>query len=244
MPTARSSPASNSRSVTSPLIELRGVSRAFEEGGRRRLVLDRVDATIERGEIVVLLGRSGSGKSTLLHLLDALDRPDAGSVRVDGVALETLDEHGRALFRREKTGFVFQFFNLVPTLSVLENVLLPLELAGQRDGEARAHALLSRVGLEDRADAFPDRLSGGEQQRVAIARALVGEAPLLLADEPTGNLDLETGRIVLRLLDELVRESGCTLVMATHSREVVGIADRILHIDHGKLVEETGEQSG
>ena len=223
------------------VIVLREVSKAFEEGGRRRQVLDRVDARIARGEIAVLLGRSGSGKSTLLNLVAGIDRPDGGVVEVDGVDLGSLDEEGRTRFRRDRIGFVFQFFNLVPTLTVEENVLLPLELKGRLGAaeRARARGLLDEVGLAPRAAAFPDRLSGGEQQRVAIARALAHDPALLLADEPTGNLDLETGLEVLELLDRLTRRAGKTLVMVTHSREVMGIADRLLAIEEGRLVERT-----
>lgn len=222
-----------------PVVALRGVSKAYREAGRTRVVLDRVDADIASGELVVLLGRSGSGKSTLLNLISGIDSPDAGEVIVGGQSIGGLSERERTLYRRRHIGFVFQSFNLVPTLRVLENVLLPLELAGRVNASARerARGLLQEVGLEDRSDAFPDRLSGGEQQRVAIARALAHEPSLVLADEPTGNLDLETGRQVLRLLDDLTRRMGRTLVMVTHGREVVGIADRLLTIREGKLVE-------
>jgi putative ABC transport system ATP-binding protein len=225
-----------------PLLELRDLSKAYEEGGRRRVVLDAVSATIHRGELVVLMGRSGSGKSTLLNLLSGIDRPDSGEVIVDGVALSSLSERERTLFRRDHVGFVFQFFNLIPTLTVEENLLLPLELKtprGRLDPERRRAALglLAEVGLADRAGAWPDRLSGGEQQRVAVARALAHDPLLVLADEPTGNLDLETGRQVLDLLDRLTRRAGKTLVMVTHSPEMVGLADRVLQVREGKLRE-------
>ncbi|MCB1056741.1 MAG: ABC transporter ATP-binding protein, partial [Acidobacteria bacterium] len=179
------------------------------------------------------------GKSTLLNLLGGIDLPSAGEVIVRGTSLGELDEEGRTLFRRDHVGFVFQFFNLIPTLTVEENLLLPLELKGtcgprQRDA---ALALLAEVGLADRAASFPDRLSGGEQQRVAVARALAHDPLLVLADEPTGNLDHETGLAVLDLLDRLTRRAGKTLVMVTHSREVVGLADRVLTIANGRLVE-------
>jgi putative ABC transport system ATP-binding protein len=224
-----------------PFIEMRGVSKSYEEGGRSRLVLDAVDAYVDRGQIVVLLGRSGSGKSTLLNLLGGLDTPDAGLVRVGGQSIAELGEHARTLYRRRQVGFVFQFFNLVPTLSVLENVLLPSELDGRADARAQGRAadLLAEVGLADRSGSFPERLSGGEQQRVAIARALAHEPDLVLADEPTGNLDLETGQRVIELLDALTRRTGKTLVMATHGQEVVGLADRIMTIEAGRLVEHT-----
>lgn len=225
--------------VAVPLIELDGVSKSFREGERERRVLDAVDARFARGELVVLLGRSGSGKSTVLHLVAGLDLPSSGRVRVAGVELSSLDEEARTLFRRDNVGFVFQFFNLLPTLTVEENLLLPLELAGRLNSASRetALALLAEVGLADRRASFPDRLSGGEQQRVAVARALVHDPSLVLADEPTGNLDLDTGLEVLDLLDRLTRRAGKTLLMVTHGREVVGIADRVLSLQDGKLVE-------
>ncbi len=222
-----------------PLVELRGVTKAYREGGAERAVLRGVDATIRRGELCVLIGRSGSGKSTLLNLIGGIDVPTAGEIVVDGLPLARATEARRTLFRRHHVGFVFQFFNLIPTLTVEENLRLPLELNGRpRDAaRARAGALLAEVGLADRGPAFPEQLSGGEQQRVAVARALVHEPLLVLADEPTGNLDLDTGRQVLDLLDRLTRRAGRTLVMATHSPEVVGLADRIFRLQEGRLVE-------
>ena len=220
------------------LIRLVGVTRTFREGETERVVLRGVDAEIRRGEVVALLGRSGSGKSTLLHLIGGIDLPTAGEIEVAGVSLTRASERARTLFRRQHVGFVFQFFNLIPTLTVEENLLLPLELNG-RGGEAgrrAVHALLDEVGLLDRAATFPERLSGGEQQRVAVARALVHDPDLVLADEPTGNLDLDTGRQVLRLLDRLTRQAGKTLVMVTHASEVVGLADRVLRLQDGRLV--------
>jgi len=196
-----------------------------------------VDAAVRAGERVAILGPSGSGKSTLLNLVSGIDLPDEGTVRIGGTDLTALSEHERTLFRRHRVGFVFQSYNLLPTLTVLENLLLPVELKGAvlpRD-EARAAELLARVGLEDRADAFPDRLSGGEQQRVALARALVHEPTLVLADEPTGNLDEDTGRRVADLLDELVVAHRRTLVVVTHSRELAARTDRILRMSHGRL---------
>ena len=222
-----------------PLVELRGVTKAYREGDAERVVLRGVDATIRRGELCVLIGRSGSGKSTLLNLIGGIDVPTAGEIVVDGLPLARATEARRTLFRRHHVGFVFQFFNLIPTLTVEENLRLPLELNGRpRDAaRARAGALLAEVGLADRGPAFPEQLSGGEQQRVAVARALVHEPLLVLADEPTGNLDLDTGRQVLDLLDRLTRRAGRTLVMATHSPEVVGLADRIFRLQEGRLVE-------
>ena len=230
-----SPPASSGR----PLVELRGLTRTYREGDRERTVLRQVDAVIHRGELVVVVGRSGSGKSTLLHLIGGIDRPTGGDVVIDGVTLTRVSEEARTRFRRRHVGFVFQFLNLIPTLTVEENLRLPLELNGRVGATARAaaRALLDEVGLADRSDVFPERLSGGEQQRVAVARALVHDPLLVLADEPTGNLDLETGRHVLDLLDRLTRRTGKTMVMATHSAEVVGLADRILTIQDGRLVE-------
>ena len=223
-----------------PLVRLDRVSRGFTEGDRFRVVLDQAELQVERGAFVALLGPSGSGKSTLLNLVSGIDAPDSGEVQVAGRALHAMSERERTLFRREEVGFVFQFFNLVPTLTVLENLLLPLELAGRasREEVARARGLLDRVGLADREGAWPDRLSGGEQQRVAVARALAHAPSLVLADEPTGNLDQETGRAVLDLLEELVRDSGTTLLMVTHAREAAERADRILSLARGKVVEE------
>ena len=219
------------------LITITGLSKSFEEAGKTRSVLLDVSTSFERGEFVVLLGRSGSGKSTLLNLLGGIDTPSAGSILIAGIDVTALSEHERTLFRRKHIGFIFQFYNLLPTLTVGENVLLPLELNGAADvrGRARAEELLDRVGLGDRRDSYPDRLSGGEQQRVAIARALAHDPLLILADEPTGNLDVDTGRIVLDLLDSLTRQAGKNLVMATHSAEVIGYADRIFRIEDGIL---------
>jgi putative ABC transport system ATP-binding protein len=225
--------------MSEPLVRVRGLTKSYREGDRHRTIFRAFDADLARGELVVLLGRSGSGKSTLLNLLSGIDLPDAGSVVVDGVDLTAANERQRTLFRRRSIGFVFQFFNLIPTLTVSENLRLPLELLGRDDGAGRARIdeLLAAVGLADRAASFPDRLSGGEQQRVAVARALVHDPQLILADEPTGNLDLETGLAVLELLDRLTRQAGKTLVMVTHSQEVVGLADRVFRIADGHLVE-------
>jgi putative ABC transport system ATP-binding protein len=225
--------------MLAPALELRNVSKSYREGEAERVVLRDVSVTIARGEIVVLLGRSGSGKSTLLNVIAGIDRPTAGCVMVDGTDLTALDEQARTRFRRAHIGFVFQFFNLIPLLTVEENLLLPLDLNGRADakGAARARELLDRVGLGGRGESYPERLSGGEQQRVAIARALIHDPALILADEPTGNLDAETATGVLDLLDTLAREAGRTVVMVTHSREVVGVADRIYAIQRGALVE-------
>jgi putative ABC transport system ATP-binding protein len=220
-----------------PLIELENLSMVYEEGSVERAVLDGVTETFHEGEIIILLGRSGSGKSTLLNLLGAIEIPTSGAVRVQGRHLERMSDRKRSLFRRKNVGFIFQFFNLVPTLTVMENLLLPLELNGTAESgiEREAHALLEEVGLADRRHSFPDRLSGGEQQRVAIARALIHDPPIVLADEPTGNLDYETGGKVIDLLDRLVRQRNKTLIMATHSRDLIGMADRIFTLRGGKL---------
>ena len=218
-------------------IELDGVCKDYDEHGRPHTVLDGVSATIARGELIVLVGRSGSGKSTLLNMIGGLDRPSRGELRIGGQALSGLSEDGLARLRRSEIGFVFQFFNLVPTLTALENLLLPLDLLGveREEALARARGWLDTVGLSGRGDSFPEELSGGEQQRIALARALIHRPGLVIADEPTGNLDLETARQVLALLDDLCRREGTTLVMATHSPEVVGVADRVFAIHEGRL---------
>ena len=223
------------------LVRLEGLSKGFQEGGQTRTVLRDVHAEFAGGEFVAILGKSGSGKSTLLNLISGIDLVDRGDIWVNGQRLTTLDEHQRTLFRRQNIGFVFQFFNLIPTLTVWENVVLPLELSGVDNGKAqgRAETLLVAVGLLDRRDTFPDRLSGGEQQRVAIARALVHNPLLVLADEPTGNLDEDTGRQVMALLDRLTRQAGKNLILVTHSTEAAAYADRVLTLRDGQLVNGT-----
>jgi putative ABC transport system ATP-binding protein len=219
------------------LIRFEQVTKVFREGDNERAVLQGVNAEIARGEFVAIVGRSGSGKSTLLNLLAGLDTPTQGDIWVGGTNIARLGDHERTLFRRKHLGFVFQFFNLIATLTVRENVLLTAELVGWQDKEAQAQAtrLLEAVGLLERENVFPDKLSGGEQQRVAIARALCADPELILADEPTGNLDAETGARVLDLLTTLARERNKTLVMVTHSGDVAGQADRILRMEDGKL---------
>ena len=223
----------------SPAVELSRLLKIYREGERERVVLRDVDLRVARGDIVVLLGRSGSGKSTLLNLVSGIDRPTSGIVRVEGIDVAALSEMERTLFRRRRIGFIFQFFNLIPTLTVEENLLLPLELNGVAGAEARARALhlLGAVDLTDRGASFPDRLSGGEQQRVAVARALVHDPALVLADEPTGNLDAESARQVLGLLAALAREAGKTVVAVSHSEEVAASADRVLTLADGRLSE-------
>ena len=228
-----------SESAASPVaITLRGISRRFREGEREHRVLDDVDADFVRGEIVALRGRSGSGKSTLLNLIGGIDTPDAGEVKVAGINLTGLTERERTLFRRRHIGFVYQAFNLVPTLNVADNIRLVLELNNVDPDESsrRIAELLEAVGLADRATSFPDVLSGGEQQRVAIARALSHRPSVLLADEPTGNLDESTADTVIKLLERLIRSTGSTMIMATHSTTLAATCDRTFELHNGKLV--------
>jgi len=222
-----------------PLIQLHNISRTYREGERSRKALRGVSLSVGRGEVVALLGRSGSGKSTLLNLIGGIDLPSGGDVVIDGQVLNRMGERERTLFRRRRVGFIYQFFNLIPTLTVLENVLLPLEL-NSLNGDC-ADRLLAQVGLADRGDTYPDRLSGGEQQRVAIARALVHKPAVLLADEPTGNLDADSGRHVLGLLTDLVLEHGTTLIIVTHSRKVAELAERLFVLEDGRLTDRIDE---
>ena len=222
-----------------PLLQIRGLAKSYWEGGRAHPILDGAGATLASGEFVALLGPSGSGKSTLLNLVAGIDQPDEGEVRIAGTSLTGMTERERTLFRRRYIGFIFQFFNLLPTLTVEENLLLPLELKGRIGAPERASArrLLRQVGLAGREGTFPDRLSGGEQQRVAVARALVHDPLLILADEPTGNLDWESGGAVLDLLEGLAGSAGKTLLVVTHSHDVARRAHRVLRIREGLLVE-------
>lgn len=219
-------------------VDLENVSKTFQEGETQRTVLSEVTLTFSPGEFVVLLGNSGSGKSTLLNLVSGIDQPSSGKIRINGAAITEMDERSRTLLRRDQIGFVFQFFNLIATLTVLENVTLPQELAGRSPKAAQVSAmrLLEQVGLSDRKDTFPDKLSGGQQQRVAIARALAHDPQLVLADEPTGNLDEETGEKVLQLLLDLTRKTHRTLIMATHNPEIARHADRVLRVQDGHLI--------
>ena len=221
-------------SDSSPVtIELRGVTKVYGP----QVVLTDASVSIARAELVVVIGRSGSGKSTLLRLIGGLETPDRGSVLIDGNDVAALTETERARLRRATLGFVFQFFNLIPTLTAAENVELPLALNGvsRRDARRRSLALLGELDVAGCADRLPDEISGGEQQRVAIARALVHEPKLVLADEPTGNLDLETARQVLALLQETCRRRETTLIMATHSREAASLAARVLSIRDARI---------
>jgi putative ABC transport system ATP-binding protein len=226
---------------TGAIVQVENLSKVFQEGDSQRIVLNQVNLLLEPGEFVVLLGQSGSGKSTLLNLISGIDQPSQGTIRINGIAITELDERSRTLLRRDHIGFVFQFFNLIPTLTVLENVTLPQELSGRsaKDAQHSASHLLDQVGLLDRKDTFPDKLSGGQQQRVAIARALAHAPQLVLADEPTGNLDEDTGSRVLELLLDLTRKTQNTLIMATHNPEIARHADRIFRVQDGHLVPES-----
>jgi len=220
-----------------PYIKISELSKSFLEGSQSREVLHDIELSIEKGEFIALLGASGSGKSTLLNIISGIDSADSGSIIIDNKNLLALDENQFTLFRRNNIGFIFQFFNLLPTLSAIENVMLPLELAGESSTVARDKGmkLLEEVGLASRGESFPDRLSGGEQQRVAIARALIHNPGLILADEPTGNLDEETGLRVMNLLNKLSRAEGKNLIVATHSIENAKLADQIYLLKDGRL---------
>jgi putative ABC transport system ATP-binding protein len=219
-----------------PIVRLENVTKDYAEGAATRAVLRGVSAAFEAGRVTAIRGRSGSGKSTLLNLIAGLDTPTAGDIYIGDVCVTALSPRKRARFRRDHLGFIFQFFNLIPTLTVLENVRLPAELAGRGPAAAAdALRLLDAVGLADRPGVFPDRLSGGEQQRVAIARALAQNPRLLLADEPTGNLDDRTGDAVMTLLDTMTRQAGKSLILVTHSRQIAARADTIYEMHAGAL---------
>jgi len=218
-----------------PRLELRRLTRRLPSGGRELTILDSVDLSIEPGECVAILGPSGSGKSTMLALMAGLDRPSAGEVLIDGAPIQDLSEDALALLRRRTIGFVFQSYQLLANLTALENVMLPVELVGASDAPARAGALLAEVGLAERGHHYPSQLSGGEQQRVALARAFAAAPPLLLADEPTGNLDSATGARVLDTLMALRARHGTTLVMVTHDPAIAARADRQVHLRDGRI---------
>jgi putative ABC transport system ATP-binding protein len=236
-----SAPLSAGEDEVGASVRIERLGKVFQEGEMQRTVLSDVSLTLTPGEFIVLLGNSGSGKSTLLNLISGIDQPSTGTIWINQLAITELDERSRTLLRRDQIGFVFQFFNLIPTLTVLENVTLPQELAGWPSQMARQSALklLDQVGLADRVDTFPDKLSGGQQQRVAIARALAHNPSLVLADEPTGNLDEETGQRVLQLLLNLTRSVHKTLIMATHNPAIAQLADRVLRVQDGHLVQVT-----
>jgi putative ABC transport system ATP-binding protein len=224
------------------MIRLIDVHKTFKQGASDVTALAGVSLEIAKGEFVAVMGPSGSGKSTLLHLIGGLDRPTRGDVAVGGQVISQMGDDEVTLFRRKKIGFVFQFFNLLPTLTAIENAALPAILDGRAETEARAKsaALLERVGLSGRSSHLPEELSGGEIQRLAIARALVFSPPILLADEPTGNLDSKTGGAILQLMRDINREEDSTVVMVTHDRAAAAIGDRVIQLKDGFLVEEKG----
>ena len=224
--------------MTKSIVELHNLTKSYTEGKQSRTILDNVNVSFNQGEFILLLGHSGSGKSTLLNLLSGIDAPDHGDVVVNNITINRLSERQRTLFRREHIGIIFQFFNLIPTLTVFENITLALQLNGKinKASEQQVLNMLERIGLSHRKDAFPDRLSGGEQQRAAILRAIAHNPMVLLADEPTGNLDEETGGSVTKLLLELTREVNKTLIMATHNPEMLPLADKVYRIKNGSLV--------
>jgi putative ABC transport system ATP-binding protein len=228
--------AESAPATTAGALSAEGLGKRVRLPDHELTILDDVSFTIAAGEAVAVVGASGSGKSTLLSLLAGLDTPSAGVVRLDGVALSQLDEDGRARVRGAKVGFVFQSFQLLPALTALENVMLPLELRGDRDAQAPARRILERVGLGERLDHYPRQLSGGEQQRVALARAFVTEPDLLFADEPTGNLDTETGRAVMDLLFDLNPQHGTTRVLVPHDERLAARCGRVLRLAAGRLV--------
>ena len=219
------------------MIQLREVSKTVKSGDQPLTILHPLTLAIPRGQFMAIVGPSGSGKSTLLGLIAGLDAPTSGAVLIDDVDITRLDEDALARLRGEKIGFVFQFFHLIPSLTAFENVAVPMEIAGAADARRRAQTLLEEVGLTDRAHHYPSQLSGGEQQRVALARALANAPPIVLADEPTGNLDTATGRHILELLREIHRVRGTTIILVTHDAELAAIADSRLVLRDGRVVE-------
>jgi putative ABC transport system ATP-binding protein len=220
------------------VLELRGVGRRLPSGGRTLEILESIDLEVGRGEFLAILGPSGSGKSTLLALMAGLDRPSDGEVRLNGERIDNLSEDRLAVLRRHSVGFVFQSFQLLGNFTARENVMLPMELLARADARSRAEELLAAVGLGERGHHYPSQLSGGEQQRVALARAFAPQPTLLLADEPTGNLDGATGRMVLDLLVSLRADEGATLVLVTHDPAVAALADRRIHLHDGRIASE------
>jgi putative ABC transport system ATP-binding protein len=217
------------------MIDLRGVSKTVPSAGRPLTILHALDLSVPAGQRLAIVGPSGSGKSTLLGLMAGLDLPTTGEIRIDGTEITRLGEDALARLRGQKIGFVFQFFHLIPSLTAFENVLVPMELAGRRDPAERAAALLEEVGLADRGHHYPSQLSGGEQQRVALARALANEPPILMADEPTGNLDTTNGEHVVDLLFDINARRGTTLVLVTHDRELAARADVQIGLRDGRI---------
>ena len=218
------------------VLQTRGLKKVYGTGEARVRALDGVDLDVEQGEFVAVVGTSGSGKSTLLHMLGGLDRPTAGAVTVDGRDIFALSDEALTVFRRRKIGFVFQAYNLVPVLSVWENIVLPVQLDGRRPDKAYLAQVVEALGLAEKLDRLPGQLSGGQQQRVAIARALAAQPAILLADEPTGNLDSKTSQDVLSLMKVTGRRFAQTMVMITHNEEIAQLADRIVRIEDGRIV--------
>ena len=218
------------------VLQTRGLEKVYGTGEARVRALDGVDLDVEQGEFVAVVGTSGSGKSTLLHMLGGLDRPTSGTVAVDGRDIFALKDEALTIFRRRKIGFVFQSYNLVPVLSVWENIVLPVQLDGRRPDKAYLAQVVEALGLSEKLDRLPGQLSGGQQQRVAIARALVAQPAILLADEPTGNLDSKTSQDVLSLMKVTGRRFSQTMVMITHNEEIAQLADRIVRIEDGHIV--------
>ncbi len=221
------------------ILDLQNVSKTYQSGSRKLTVLDQVTFSIQAGETIAIVGPSGSGKTTLLGLCAGLDSSSTGSVVLNGEALENLNEDQRAAVRSRDVGFIFQNFQLLSTLTALENVMVPLELKKRKDAKEKAMELLDKVGLKDRATHYPTQLSGGEQQRVSIARAFANAPKILFADEPTGNLDTETGTMIENLIFDLNKEQGTTLVLVTHDLELAAKTQRIVHIKGGKIQEDT-----
>ncbi|MBN7811334.1 ABC transporter ATP-binding protein [Algoriphagus sp. H41] len=221
------------------ILSVANLSKVYQSGSRKLTVLDEVNFDIQSGEIISIVGPSGSGKTTLLGLCAGLDSGSSGSVILNGQALEKLNEDQRAAVRNKDVGFIFQNFQLLPTLTALENVMVPLELKKRKDAREKALELLTKVGLGDRATHYPTQLSGGEQQRVSIARAFANEPKILFADEPTGNLDTETGEMIEKLIFDLNTEKGTTLVLVTHDLDLAAKTQRIIHIKGGKIQEDS-----
>ncbi|WP_163337242.1 ABC transporter ATP-binding protein [Desulfopila sp. IMCC35008] len=220
------------------ILKATDLTREYRIGNTMERIVDDVSLSVAKGEFVVISGKSGSGKTTLLSLLSGLERPTEGRVFIGGRDITDLSEDDLGVIRNRSTGFVFQSFHLIPSLSALENIMFPADLKGDRDGRAKGEKLLRKVDLWERRSHFPDQLSGGEKQRVAICRALINEPDIIFADEPTGNLDSENSKIVIDLLTELYREQTTSLVMATHSKEIAAMADRILYLHDGRLQRE------
>ncbi|NOY71985.1 MAG: ABC transporter ATP-binding protein [Gammaproteobacteria bacterium] len=226
--------------MTSEIIQLKNISKVYHEGGDQHAIFNQLSVNFIQGQTSAIIGRSGSGKSTLLNLISGIDLPTSGEVIVNGNRMTRLDESNRTKLRRKEIGFIFQAFNLIPTLTVLENILLPLELNHYDKKTDEAIELLNQVGLANRYNSFPDRLSGGEQQRIAIVRALIHEPKIVLADEPTGNLDTKTAETILQLLEELICDKNLTLILVTHSMEMAQLADLIYEVRDNQLMLNSG----